>query len=133
MQKFLFLVSHLSLMISAFFVIISDEMKQPVNKQDTDFLNRAYTPLHGLPAGLSRTDHNIAELHRFAANPGAFDLGKREHISGAVFAAVSEIKLSHFAVADEHNSQCRLLRIKREAGREVPAFDSPVRRKMTKR
>jgi hypothetical protein len=77
MEEFLFLVSHFSLMISALFVIISYEMKKPMNKQDTDFLIGAYTPLCGLPAGLGRTDDNIAEFHRFAANPGAFDLRKR--------------------------------------------------------
>lgn len=97
-------------------MIISDEMKQSVDKQPQELIPERDAVGLGLRYCPGYADDDITKSvarqgHALFSHPisGLIGQGKREDVSRLVEAAVPEVKFPHGRVADKDDTQLRLL------------------------
>src|SRR3989442_1502888 len=118
-------------------VLVPHQMQGAVRSQEGDLRLEGPPAPPGLPPGLGRADHDVAEAKHpvripvqvrpgsGAADPARQSLAERQHVSGPVDPPMPAVELAHLRVVDERE---RHLALARESKRPEGSTNSPANR-----
>lgn len=86
-------------------MIITEEVKNPVQQQKVKFADKGYSGVRGIPGRRRRRDHHIAEKEPFATDYFPFLLRKGDDIGRFVALQIVAINLTDASVANDEDRE----------------------------